>query len=354
MPAVVDHEALVVVSDDFDHPHRYDAMLHRISGAFLVCILAVSPLFGQDWAKKMFKETSHDFGTVARSAKAEHAFEVTNIFMEDVHIASVRSSCGCTSVRVENPTLKTYEKGAIVATINSGTFLGQRGATLTVTIDKPYYAEVQLHDSVFIRSDVTVEPGSVQLGAVEQGQSAESKVNVSFTGRSDWKVREVKCSNPDMTAEVTETARRNGLVTYQLAVHLNPTAPAGSINEHLMLVTNDGQGTQIPVAVEGRVVSGVSVSPASLFMGVVQPGQKVTKQLVVKGAKPFRILAIKCDDKSFEFDTSTSSDAKPLHLVPVTFVAGADLGKVAKTVYIETDLGENKPELAAYAVVATP
>ena len=35
---------------------------------------------------------------------------------------------------------------------------------------------------------------------------------------------------------------------------------------------------------------GITVSPTALFMGVVQPGQKVTKQLVVKGKKPFRIL----------------------------------------------------------------
>jgi len=29
----------------------------------------------QDWATKMFKKTSHDFGFVARGAKAEFAFE---------------------------------------------------------------------------------------------------------------------------------------------------------------------------------------------------------------------------------------------------------------------------------------
>ena len=54
----------------------------------------------------------------------------------------------------ENATLKTYEKGAIIAHFNTDTFSGQRGATLTVTIDKPFYAQVQLHVSGFIRTDV--------------------------------------------------------------------------------------------------------------------------------------------------------------------------------------------------------
>lgn len=87
-------------------------------------------------------------------------------------------------------------------------------------------------------------------------------------------------------------------------------------------------------------------------MGVVQPGQKVTKQLVVKSKKPFRILGVSCDDKSFHFDTSKAGTAKELHLVPVTFTAGTDAGKVVKTIKISTDQGQMTPELAAYAVVA--
>ena len=139
-----------------------------------------------------------------------------------------------------------------------------------------------------------------------------------------------------------------------MKVHLDPNAPVGYINDYLMLVINDDRGTQIPVLVEGRVDAGITVSPAALFMGVVQPGQKVTKQLIVKSKKPFKILAINCDEKSFEFDTSAEQTPKTLHLIPVTFVAGADMGKVVKTIKIETDQGKFTPELSAYAVVANP
>ena len=87
-------------------------------------------------------------------------------------------------------------------------------------------------------------------------------------------------------------------------------------------------------------------------MGVVQPGEKVVKQLVVKGKKPFRILGVACEDKSFQFDISKETVAKDLHLIPVTFTAGTDAGKVVKTIKIATDQGQMTPELAAYAVVA--
>ena len=79
-------------------------------------------------------------------------------------------------------------------------------------------------------------------------------------------------------------------------------------------------------------------------MGVVQPGQEVTKSLVVKGTRPFKVLSISCDDKSFKF-AATGEAAKTVHVIPVTFVAGNTEGKVTKTIRIITSLGNASPEL---------
>jgi hypothetical protein len=329
-------------------------MSHRIAlGLVLVAVLSTT-CYSQDWARKMFKTTECDFGSVARGAKAEHRFIFENLYLEDVHIASAYSSCGCTSVRIENSLVKTYEKGAIVAHFNTDTFSGQRGATLTVIIDQPYYAEVQLHDRGYIRSDVTFEPGSVQLGALDQGAGFDQNVTINYNGgNGNWQILGIQSGNPHITALAVQTGRNFGQVSYQLQVHIDKKMPAGYLIDHLILTTNDGQTSKIPVLIEGRVVAGISVSPAALFIGVVQPGQKVTKQLVVTGKKPFRILSISCDDKSFQFDTSKDGNvAQVLHQIPVTFIAGKDTGKVVKTIRIKTDQGEATPELPAYAVVA--
>jgi len=327
-------------------------MMRKAGLLLLLSILVGSPCFGQEWARKMFKDREHDFGTVAHSAKAEYRFVLENIYLEDIHIAGVRSSCGCTTPTVETPLLKTYEKGAVLAHFNTGTFSGQRGATLTVTIDKPFYAEVQLQVRGNIRTDTVLEPGSAQFPSIDQGVAYDQKVVVNHTGQSDWKILDVKSSNPHISVEAVEINRARGQVSYELRVHLDENTPVGYLNDHLMLVTNDSRSTQMPVLVEGRIVPAITVSPASLFMGVVQPGQKVTKQLVVKGKKPFRIMSISCDDQSFQFDTSKDDASKELHLIPVTFMAGSDLGKVTKTIKIKTDTSDAAPELAAYAVVA--
>ena len=320
----------------------------------LIVTLAAAPVSAQDWATKLFDSTSHDFGSVARGAKAEYEYVLNNIYVEDLHIVSVQSSCGCTQVRIKKADVKTYQRSAIVATINTQSFTGQRGATVTVTFDKPFYAEVQLHTSVYIRSDVVFTPGSAEFGTVDEGQKVEKKVAVSYAGRDDWKILEVKSTNPHVSAVAVETSRAGGQVAYNLQVRLDGEAAAGYLDDHLILVTNDQTSPQIPLALEGQVQPSVTISPESLFMGVVQPGEKVTKQLIVRGKRPFRVESVTCKDPSFHADVPAESEttAKTLHVIPVTFEAGDSVGKILSTILVRTSLVDTAPQLSAYAVVA--
>ena len=326
-------------------------MMRKFPLSLLVVAAIVATVQAQDWAQKMFETKNHDFGTIARAAKAAFAFELTNLYLEDVHIASVRASCGCTTPRIEKETLKTYEKGAIIAHINSQTFLGNQSATITVTIDKPLYAEVQLHVKVYVYSDVLLEPDSVAFGSVGRGTPIERTIRVRYSGRSDWQVVEVKSNNPHLTGTVAETPRQGNQTVYDLKVVLDKDAPVGYLNEYLWLVTNDPQTKQIPVLVEGQVQADISVSPASLFLGLLQPGQSVTKQIVVRGQKPFRIASIQGDCKCLQATAPKGEEAKSLYLVPITFTAGEKAGKITQTVRIETDSGQVVLKVPAYAVV---
>ncbi len=335
---------------------RREIMLMRrsIYLVWLLVVLACSSATAQQWARKMFETTSHDFGTVAAGAKAEYKFVLKNIYLKEVHVAGVRHSCGCVDVRIEKPHLKTYEKGAIVATVDSNSMRGQRSSTITVVIDKPYYAEVRLVASVYIRGDVTLEPSGILFGSVDRGDGAEKKITVTRYGRSDWKILDAECENPHLSAKLAEKGRWSNQVSYDLNVRLDKDAPAGYLRDQITLVTNDSWSGRIPVMVEGRVLPRVTVAPASLFLGVTKPGQQVKKQFVVRGKQPFGIRAITCDDGRFTFGFNPSSEeaAKKQYLVPVTFTAGKESGAVKKTVRVETDLDGAVAELTVYGVVA--
>ena len=306
--------------------------------AFLLLCIAGPAASAQEWARKMFNTTSHNFGTVARGSKQEFAFEFTNIYKEEVHVASVRSSCGCTTPRVTNYTLKTYDKSKVIAVYNTSSFLGAKNATVTVVLDRPFPAEVQLLVSGYIRSDVVFHPGVVDFGSVVQGTAKQVTLNVSYAGRSDWEIVDVRSANRNLEVELQETERSLGRVGYKMLVTLKPGAPAGFIQEQLTIVTNDDGSRKVTLPVEGQVASPLTVSPASLFLGNLAPGETVKKRLVVRGNKPFKILNVKCDGEGFQFEPH-SEERKELHFVSIEFKAGSKPGNVAQKIRIETDLG---------------
>jgi hypothetical protein len=301
----------------------------------------------------MFSKLKHDFGTVARGADVEHRFEIQNIYEETVHVSSVRTSCGCTSPSLENQTIQTWGKGYVVAKFNTRTFRGQHGATLTVTIDKPFPAEVQLRVEGNIRGDVVFHPGSVRFSNVDQGADHEQRVRVSYAGRSDWKIEDIRSANDHFQVEMTEVQRGSGRVAYDLIVRLQGTAPAGYFSDQLVVVTNDRNNSRIPLDVDGTVVPEISVSPNQLVLGDVEPGKEITKRLVVKGKTPFRITAVECDDGAFSFEAG--DEQKSVHIVTVKFRAGDNPGKVQRKIRIATDRGGNaQATLDAYAEVVSP
>ncbi len=305
-----------------------------------------------EWAKKMFDTTRHDFGAVARGATVQYEFKLRNLYQETAHVAGVQSSCGCTTPKITKDTLKTYEDGSIIAELNTHLFSGHKSATITVTFDKPFYAEVQLHVEGYIRTDVVLTPGGIDFGTVDLGATPNRKLVLAYSGRSDWKVVEVR-GGEHVDATLVETSRGGGQVNYELSVALKSSTPAGYLKEQLTLITNDSSGSEVPVEIQARVTPPVTVNPSALFLGVLDPGQKVTKQVVVQAKKPFKITGIRCDDEAFQF--LTNDQAKTVHLVPVTFTAGSQTGKLVRKIHIVTDLGpDGEQDLSAYVQVRGP
>jgi hypothetical protein len=319
--------------------------------------LAVSA-FGQDWAKKMFSETSHDFGTVARGAKVEYKFIIENIYEEEAHISAVFSSCECTVPTIEKKTLKTWEKAELKATVNTRDFFGQKDATITVKFDAPFPAEVQVHVQSRIRSDVVVQPEEFQFGTVKIGATAERQVRINYAGRSDWQIAKVECANPSIETKLVEASRAGNKVTYNLVAKLKEDAPAGYIKETLFLVTNDPvtQSARVPIAIEAIIASPLTVSPNPLLLGVLKKGQSAAKPLVVRSsatpAVPFKITGFKCNDS--RFDIKLPEEAKATHLLPVTFKGSDKEGRVTAKIKLETDLPKSQPVEITVNAQVTP
>src|SRR5690606_24123201 len=186
---------------------------------------------------------------------------------------------------------------------------------------------------------------------VNEGEPAEQKLTVSYAGRTSWEIVDVTNDNDNFEVELTETERGNGRVSYELVIRLRPGVPAGYIKDQLTVVTNDNrsQNQRIPLFVAGHIRPEFSVTPSQLVLGELQPGQTVTRKIIVRGREPFKILDVNCGDNCFVF--KKDDESKKVHFVEVTFTAGERPGKLQTPIHIVTDRNNREATCLASATV---
>ncbi len=316
----------------------------------LVTFLATHCCFAQEWADKMFKAKDHDFGTVVAGSEPKFEFVFQNLYKEDVHIQSVRSSCGCTSVSIKNPSLKSWEKGAIVAKFNTDRFRGNRSATITVSIDKPFRAEVQLKVKGNIRGDVTINPGAINFGEVKSLAPTQKTVRITKYGNVNWQIEDVKSTYRFVSVQLKQVHRGYDSVSYDMTISTKAQAPEGYIQSELLVVTNDRQNRQVPIVMTGKVVTALQMSPNVLTFGPLAPGETGTKRVLLKADKPFEINDVTCADSNFV--VKAKSGAKKLHFIEVSYRGAEKVGEIKRSLSIKTDICEHPFQLPVVAEIA--
>ena len=74
---------------------------------------------------------------------------------------------------------------------------------------------------------------------------------------------------------------------------------------------------RIPLRVTGQLQSALSISPRSISLGRLKPGESVQQRLVLIGRQPFTIGTIKAD--GWDIKHNGSSEAKKTHVLLTEF-----------------------------------
>jgi hypothetical protein len=257
------------------------------------------------WADKIFLAgggtISHDFGTVARGAQLSHAFTLTNIYSVPLQITEIRVTCGCVTATSTSRLLKPQEKAQLNVVMDSRRFSGTKSVTVYVTVGPEFISTASIHLTANARPDVVLNPGQINFGVVRQGQTPTQVMDVEYAGGFDWRVTEVvKSAAAPYEVSVEQRyreparGRQPGRAGYRLTVTLRGDAPAGPLNQELILKTNEPAGGSqfITVPVEGNVQATLTVSPSPVDFGRVKVGSEAVFKVQVRGDRPFRILKV--------------------------------------------------------------
>jgi len=309
-----------------------------------------------DWTQHVIpdEERTFDFKTVAKGTVSVHRFVLKNPFLEPIHIKAILSSCTCTTIdfNTEGQSfLKTYEEAVIPIRLRGDMFEGQRNSTITVIIDEPYRAEIQLNIRGEIRTDLNISPrDSVDFGNVELGKEQSRALTVTYRGsNTQWRIVDVKCENEFIrTTDIITETTRVGEKTFRLNVILDDSAPHGNLSTTLLLISNDSESRrEIPIPIRATVGTVINVTPKAFSLGILSPGEaSPTKGVILRGSRPFRITKIECDNPAIEIPLTVNADDPPkiVYSLPVVYrnpTEGEGVpveGVMRATVQVTTDI----------------
>lgn len=306
----------------------------------------------QDWVDQVFPERSFDLGSVARGSKLRHSFQVLNKTNQDVRIVDVQKKCGCTDVKIGAREIPPGTKTTIDVELDTTKFSGYKASGVTLILDRPVSRSIDLNLTSFIRSDIVVAPGNVDFGAVPRGEPRNLTLNIQYNGgQANWQIVKIETGPAAVEAELTQTGRTNGSASYQLAVKLDTSALNGAFKDEITLTTNDPNSPVLPLSVTALVQARVTISPATLVLGKLKPGQVVKKTVYARSATPFKVLdiATKKGDLAGAVDDQGS---KPLHPIALTFTAPDQVGPSTGSLEVSTDIpGEPPAKLTVFATI---
>ncbi|MBV8382862.1 MAG: DUF1573 domain-containing protein [Planctomycetaceae bacterium] len=308
--------------------------------------VAAGPTSAAGWADALFSERVHDFGPVARGAKVRHDFLLVNRLPEPISIVDIRASCGCTSGRASASTVPPGQAAKVEAEMDTRNFVGPKATALFVTLmtASGREAEVHLGVSATILSDVVLNPGTIDFGAVARGQAPTQTLTIDRVGMPDWRAERMVSTSRALNATLVETARKGSSVSYLLTVALKPEAPAGPIRDEIRILTNDPETASIPVQVSALVRGELSASPSVLSLGRVASAGGVQGRFLVRGIRPFTITQVEGAGDGFKLAPDDNSP-KPVHLLSLTYrpEEGTPRGDLRRLFRVHTDLPAEPP-----------
>ncbi|HEY0980481.1 hypothetical protein [Schlesneria sp.] len=315
-----------------------------------------------DWAKALIDKDMQkiSYKSVARGQDVSFRIPVTNVHADEVQITALSTSCGCLSwdenrlsptgaltlpAAITIPPGQTKYINLRLDTIrHHGEKRGTHGIVTFFIPSRNIFGTTRIYAEGYIRSDVVLQPGSVNFGSVDPEKGAEQTLTVSYAGRNNWTLTSAKFNSPHLVAEIVEKSRANGNVNYDLIVKLKPTAPIGALRDQMMLVTDDVNNPQIPVQVEARIEPEIVVTEANF--GTLTPGKPKEIQVLVRStktpAKPFKIEKCERTEQDTSIRVKKTDETKVLHQITLTFTPPNKPGLFEETFFL-TISGREEP-----------
>jgi hypothetical protein len=268
-----------------------------------------------------------------------------------MHVREPRASCGCVSVIEYTGAMKPRETGHILIKVNTGVVDGYKSVKIPVTFegrdprtDEPFFSTAQLEVRIISQRDITFEPGAVDFGIIAAGKRASQAVTVIYSGRQpNWEISGAEYNKDLLEVDYSRVQVSRARAAYQVKATLKGTAPAGAVNETIVLKTTDPTAPALTVTVSGTVQAPLTLrgpeQDGVLRLNKVEIGKKAERNVTVWSEKAFKITDVEGQGDGVKAFVAPH-DKKKAHTLIISF-APEKAGPVKKTLTIKTDTGDS-------------
>jgi hypothetical protein len=120
----------------------------------------------------------YDFGEVVQGGKTDHVYRFQNSGDEVLELSDVRSSCGCTAVRLSQPRLEPGAVGELRVSFDSAGFQGRVHKNISFNTNDPDKPTVVFDLKGVVKVQLFVEPARVNWGRVAVGTDLQSELKI--------------------------------------------------------------------------------------------------------------------------------------------------------------------------------
>ncbi len=318
-----------------------------------------------------------DFGTMPKRTDGAHSWEIKNVGEGPLEIWLEDTSCSCTVAKLaddkktgaaakKSVTVPPGESTPIEVSWNTKEWIAF-GQTATLGTNDPKQRSVTLRVRGKVLMPVAIEPSeTVAFPSVSYEESSRSNLKILSPDQAGLKLTKVTSSKPglvvtDVKPMTPEEIKELGVLSgYHLIVEVKPGLPLGPFREEVVIQTDHPKQPEVKLAVSGRVMGPISVTPEKLGMPNVgsREGASRDVSLVVRGGKETHIEVAYAPEKlKVAVVPDKASRVPGRYRMTVTVPPGTPGGLVDDRIVLKTDhpqAGEIKIPVSIYVTRSGP
>lgn len=249
--------------------------------------------------------------------------------------------------------------GEIKVTLRTKGLQGPVTKTISIETNDPANRQVRLTLKGSVVSDVNVEPKIIQFGNVNRRALPEPlPLKVSLRSGKDLRVMEVRSENPYVLVAQRPGGSEGNESTY--SVTLTKEVPAGRVAGQIVVKTTSKSLPEVQVPVHALVEGNVRVTPPLVSLGMVRPGEKATRELILERTGDVSFSVEKVVSTSDNLSASVIDEKKgERYRVAVTYGPGsAGEGRISERlrIFVKSDTEEilEVPVFGSFQTVRPP